>query len=372
MKYYSLKNILKQDCRYNLMFGERSSGKTYAVLYYMLERYLKFGEQGAVFRRWREDFRGQRGQQYFETLQHNGKGENVILKLSGGKYDRIIYNSSRWYLAYWDEDLQKNVTEENPFCFAFAISEMEHDKGNNYSRVCCVLLDEFITRRVYLPDEFVLFMNCLSTVIRSRDNVKIFMAANTVAAGRYNPYFKEMGLNHVDKMRPGDLDVYTFGDLGLKVAVEYTDSPNKNFGKPSDVYFAFDNPKLKMITGGEWEIDIYPHLTKDIDKHDIIFSYFIKFEDRILQADIVINDVDKFTFIHEKTTPIKNDDSDIVFCLNTCEKHNYYVSLIKPVNDITKKLITFFNANKVFYQSNEIGEIISQYMTQCQKRYILK
>ena len=48
MKYYSLKNILKQDCRYNLMFGERSSGKTYAVLYYMLERYLKHGEQGIV------------------------------------------------------------------------------------------------------------------------------------------------------------------------------------------------------------------------------------------------------------------------------------------------------------------------------------
>ena len=372
MNYFSLKNILKQDCRYNLIYGERSNGKTYSILYYIIERALKYGEEAAIFRRWREDFRGKRGAAYFASLESNGKGENVILKLSGGKYDRIIYNSSRWYFGYWDEELQKNVTSENPFAYAFAISEIEHDKGNNYNKVTTIFFDEFITRRVYIPDEFMLTMNCISSVVRSRDNVKIFMAANSVASGKYNPYFREMGLTHVDKMKPGDLEVYTYGDTGLKVAVEFTDSPNKKFGKPSDVYFAFDNPKLKMITGGEWEIDIYPHLTKDIDKHDIIFSYFIMFDDRIFQADIVINDTDKFTFIHDKTTPIRNDDTDIVFCLNPCEKHNYYVSLLKPVNDITKKILTFFNANKVFYQSNEIGEIVSQYMTQCQKRYILK
>lgn len=371
MKYYSLTNILKQNARYNLIYGERSSGKTYACLYYILERYFKTGEKGAVLRRWREDFRGKRGQAYFETLACNGKGDNVIRKLSGGKYDRIIYNSSRWYLGYWNEDLQKVVTEDDPFCWAFALTEMEHDKGNNYHEVTTVVMDEFITRGTYLPEEFVLFMNCLSTIIRGRDNVKVFMAANTVSSGKYNPYFKEMGLKHVDNMKPGDIEVYNYGTSGLKVAVEYTDSPNKK-GKPSDVYFAFDNPKLQMITGGEWEIDIYPHLTKDIDRHDIMFSYFIQFEERTFQADIVINDTDKFTFIHEKTTPIKNEDTDIVFNLTPNEKHNYYTNLLMPVNDVTKKIYTFYKANKVFYQSNEIGEIISQYMTNCSKRYMLK
>ena len=127
-----------------------------------------------------------------------------------------------------------------------------------------------------------------------------------------------------------------------------------------------------MITGGEWEIDIYPHLTKDLNKKDIIFCYFIQFEDRTLQADIVINDTDKFTFIHEKTTPIKNDTTDVIFNLTPNEQHNYYINLLQPVNDLTKKICVFFKANKVFYQSNEIGEIVNQYLTQCQKRYILK
>ena len=30
-KYYSLNNILKKDAQYNIIFGQRSNGKTYAV-----------------------------------------------------------------------------------------------------------------------------------------------------------------------------------------------------------------------------------------------------------------------------------------------------------------------------------------------------
>ena len=369
MKYYSLANILKQNARYNLMFGERSSGKTYAVLEYGLKRYLERGEQMAIIRRYREDFRGKRGQAYFDTLACNGQGKNVIKIMSKGRYDRIIYNSSRWYLAYWDEDTQRNVCDENPIAYAFALSEVEHDKGNNYAGVTTIFLDEFITRSAYLVDEFICFMNAISTIVRGRadDSIKIFLAANTVAAGRYNPYFKEMGLNHVNQMKKGDIDVYNYGESGLRVAVEYTDSPNKK-GKPSDVFFAFDNPKLAMITGGEWEIDIYPHLTEEINKKDIMFSYFIQFEDRILQADIIVNDRLKFTFIHEKTSDIKHKDTDIVYNLTPSEKHNYYVNLMRPVNEVTKKITTFYVANKVFYQSNEIGEIITQYIAQCNKR----
>ena len=40
VKYYSLKNILKKNAQYNMIFGERSNGKTYSVLYYALENYL--------------------------------------------------------------------------------------------------------------------------------------------------------------------------------------------------------------------------------------------------------------------------------------------------------------------------------------------
>ena len=41
-KYYSLKPILSKNCRYNIIFGERSRGKTTAILEYCITH--KFAE----------------------------------------------------------------------------------------------------------------------------------------------------------------------------------------------------------------------------------------------------------------------------------------------------------------------------------------
>ena len=40
-KFYSLKNILSKDAQYNIIFGERSNGKTYSVLKYGLEKFCQ-------------------------------------------------------------------------------------------------------------------------------------------------------------------------------------------------------------------------------------------------------------------------------------------------------------------------------------------
>ena len=363
MKYYSLSNILKKNCRYNMVFGERSNGKTYSVLDHAVQQFFKTGEQIAVIRRWREDFKGKRGAAYFDNLVYNGNGENKIKEYSKGRYDHVVYLSGRWYMAYYDDELEKNITAPDPFAFAFALTEMEHEKGNSYPLIKTVLFDEFMSRGMYLPDEFVLFMNTLSTIIRHRNDVTIFMCANTVDMIGC-PYFKEMGLKHVKEMKKGDIDVYQYGNSGLKVAVEYADSPNKE-GKPSDVYFAFDNAKLKMITSGEFELDFYAHITGHIDKNDIMFSYFIIYDDTLLQADVIQRDNETFTFIHPKTTPIKYEDKDVIFTTDANPQYNYFGKLTKPINKAVRKLYWYFVANKVFYSDNETGEVVAHYLYWC-------
>lgn len=364
-QYYRLDNILKKEAQYNIIFGERSNGKTFAVLEYGLKIFCETGKQLAIVRRWKEDFRGKRGQTMFDSIN----SMELVEKYTKGEYTHISYYNSRWYLSNWDEKLQKYVFDtKKPFAFGFAISEMEHDKSTSYPDITTICFDEFLTRKFYLPDEFVSFMNVVSTIVRNRKDVIIFMLGNTV--NKYCPYFVEMGLSNIQNMKQGTIDVYTYGDSELKVAVEFADNLNKN--KDSNFYFAFDNPKLKMITTGTWELDIYPHLPYKYTPKQVVFTYFIIFDDNILQCEIIETGKECFTYIHRKTTPLQNENKDLIYTLDYfSSKPNIKRSILKPMSNLEKRVAKFFAENKVFYQDNEIGEIVRNYLNVASKERIV-
>ena len=115
LEFYTLDNILAKKALYNIIFGERSNGKSYAVLLYILTDYVKNGNQGAILRRWKEDLRGKRGQQVFDCLEHNHYGINVVSQLTGGKYQKIHSYSGSWYLATIDAATGKAIPAGEPF-----------------------------------------------------------------------------------------------------------------------------------------------------------------------------------------------------------------------------------------------------------------
>lgn len=364
-EYYTLAPILREKAHYNIIIGERSNGKTYSVLQKIVIDYAKEGNQAALLRRMQEDFIGKRGAGLFEPLIDNGE----IERATNGAWTSVYYYASRWFLCKYEEDKKGNterITDTQPFMYGFALSQMEHEKGTGYPNVKTIVFDEFITRMAYLRDEFVLFMNTLSTIIRSRDDVTIFMLGNTV--NKYCPYFDEMGLRHIKDMKQGEIDVYqlkhTSGKI-LKVAVEYCKPFEK--GKKSDFYFAFDNQKLEMITTGVWEIDIYPHCPYHYKPKNILFTYFIEFDRELLQCEIVQVDGVCFTFIHRKTTPLKHPDTDLVFTTRYDARPNYRRKLTKPRLDIERKIVEFYATDKIFYQDNEVGEIVRNYLLWCNK-----
>lgn len=353
-KYYSLAAILKKDADYNIIFGERSNGKTYAALCYGLKRYVTDGTQIAYVRRWREDLRGKRGETLFAAHVQNG----YIDEITNGKYNRVIHKSGKYYLGTFDPETETTAICETPFAFSFSLSEQEHEKSTSYPNVNVVIFDEFLTRQYYLPDEFMLFMNLLSTIIRQRNNVKIIMLGNTV--NKYCPYFAEMGLKNIPTMKQGTIDVYNFGENGATVAVEYAATAKET--KQSNKYFCFDNQKLQMITGGKWELAAYPHLPRKYTPKDVQFIFFIEFEENVLQCNIIAVDNDYFMFIHAKTTEIKDYDSQLIYTLKTDGKPNHKRKLISTATEFDKKITKFFATDKVFYQSNEIGEIVRNYI----------
>lgn len=358
-KYYTLDEILKYNADYNVIYGERSNGKTTAVLKFGLQDHINSGyeNQLAIIRRWEEDFKGKNGQQMFEGIVALG----WINEWTKGKYNSVYYYSQRWYLCFYDEKGNRTVTANEPFALGFAITSEEHYKSTSYPNIKTVLFDEFITRSYYLPEEFVKYQNLLSTIIRLRTDVKIFMCGNTI--NRFCPYFAEMGLTSVKKQQKGTIDIYSYGDSELKVAVEYSDFPAKR--KESNKYFAFNNPKLEMITHGGWEIDIYPHLPEKYAPKDVRYIFYIVFDTEKIQGNIIKKDDKVFIFFHRKTTELQDDKTRLVYQQKPDYRKNYRINIMKPYGKTDKLITSLILKSKIFFQDNEIGEIFNNYIKWC-------
>lgn len=351
MKFYSLKPILKRKAVYNVIIGERSNGKTFACLKLALENYFTKGEQFAYIRRWSTDVKPSRLNQLFASVIDAG----FLEKYSHGDYATIIFKSGCFYLANYNNEGKPIYSDTDILGYAMSLNESEHLKSISFPTVSTIVFDEFLSNN-YLMNEFILFMNVVSTIVRQRTNVIIFMLGNTVS--KYSPYFKELGLTNVLKMQQGTIDVYTYGNSKLTVAVEYCASMEKS--KKNNFYFAFDNPRLKMITGGSWELGIFPHKPAEFTKDDIKFIYFIEFNETVYQCEIVFLPEQTFTYIHRKTTPIKPKSK--VYSLVPNPSYFYSTSLSKPRDELESRIYWYFLHEKVFYQDNEVGNAIENFL----------
>ena len=227
-----------------------------------------------------------------------------------------------------------------------------------------IVFDEFLSAKLYLNDEFVLFMNVVSTIVRRREDVKIYMLGNTV--NKYCPYFEEMGLVNILKMEQGTIDVYQYGESTLSVAVEYC-ATTSDTSKTVHKYFAFDNPKLQMITGGAWEMNLYPHLPMKYNPKNIMLTFFIDFAERIYQGEVICIDDVSFIYIHDKTTPIKDLTTDLIYSLECKPEKNYNRSVYRPTSRTQEKILWYFKNDRVFYQDNNVGDAVGNYLKICRK-----
>lgn len=368
-KYYSIANIKKLGALYNLIFGERSNGKTFSCLEEVLTNYHEKRKQGAYIRRWDEDITSRRMSVLFDGHSNSGIIKRIFAK--DCEWTSVYYYSGKFFLCKYDED-GKRICDDTPFMYSFSLSAMEHDKSTSYPNITTIVFDEFLTRGMYINNEYVILINVLSTIIRDRTDVIIYLLGNTV--NKYCPYFDEFGITkYIQKMKPGDIELCKFGDTGLTMAIEYADSSSKN-GKPSDIYFAFDNPNshLQMITKGAWETAMYPHLMMKYKPKDVIMHYFIQFQDATLHCEIIVTDTAKFTYIHDKTTEIKHPEDDLIFGFDDSPLPNHRRNITKPFDKTGKAIFDFFTQSLVYYQNNDIGEVVRNYLLACRNDSIIK
>jgi len=72
-----------------------------------------------------------------------------------------------------------------------------------------------------------------------------------------------------------------------------------------------------------------------------------------------------FTYIHIKTTELKDNTKDLIYTLDYNYGLNYNRNICKPISKLQKRLLWFFQTDRVFYQSNEVGDSINNYLKIC-------
>ena len=234
--YYSLANILQYNTSYKVIIGERSNGKTYAVKSHMLKKQKRGGGRFLYLRRKHKYITRQKMYKLFDDM------EKITIELFGSC---VEYKND---IGFYTQD----GDEVNVLGYCTSIEDAMDFKGVPFNDVTTILFDEFMDYG-YFDDEIRRFLNIISTVVRNREDVEIFMVANTIS--RYCPYFDLLRVE-VSKLQQGKIHILNHKG-GVSVAVEYCKSLNTGLSGKKEKkhkYIGFDdNESVKMILYGEFE-----------------------------------------------------------------------------------------------------------------------
>ena len=253
--YYRLDRILQENADYNLIVGERGNGKSYAIQEYILMRYFKNGGQFFLMRRWMEDVKDSSAQNFLD-----GNLLTKIKDMSNGRFTTVIYRNRKYIAVNFDDKGKPIIDDSNTIGYVWDVSESERLKSQSFPRVENIVYEEFISlsERGYISDEITLFLHIVSTIVRDRTNVKVWLLGNTV--NPYNPFFNHFGIKGME-LKQGEIWTKTDNITGCKVAVEFCEKRRKNdlYGT-SAKYYAFGdrNGVTDSIVTGAWQIPDYP------------------------------------------------------------------------------------------------------------------
>ena len=340
--FYSPKKIDETETIYRLIIGQRSNGKTYSMCEKILTEYKKTGRPSAYIRRFAEDIKPKNIESLFNP--------HDIKKITR-KFNAVQYRSNSFYFVYKDENGNIKSKDKNFFCKCYALNTWEHSKGADSGYFKYVIFDEFISRCGYLSNEFTHFQNLLSSIIRDREDVVIYMLANTVS--KFCPYFAEMKID-IESIKQGDIICIRTEDKKPFISVEYC-STNNDVKNKIIKYFDFDTASSTMITTGEWEIPSYPHLYFEYDKNHVIFSFYIDLNNIKLNGDIMEYDENLLLFIYPMTKEKEKSSSDLWYTDSPkCRLHQE--GLLKGNLKIHKLIKNLISENRIFFSDNFTGD----------------
>ena len=236
MSYYNYDKIRSYNALMNIIMTNRGFGKTYGFKDMAIKNYLKNGKQFMYIRRYKTDISKEKIELFFSDIQEKYPSHKFQVK---GKN------------AYCDGKLMG---------YFVALSTSLNLKSVPFPNVTLMCYDEFVIgggSQQYIKGEVTIFAELMSTVIRKRNDCRVFLLANNISM--VNPYFSYFDL----KPKPNErFTLAKDGELVLEISTSedfIQEMKLTKFGKLfKDTHYsdyAIDN---KSLLDSNTFIEVYP------------------------------------------------------------------------------------------------------------------
>lgn len=382
IKWYCLEEILKIQAQYYIIFGERSNGKSYSVGKMFLDDFFKYGKEFVIMKRYSEDMKTITCNTYFEPLYQ------YVLEEYGY---RIKFYRGTWW-AY-EDGLEGKLSECKPIGYALALSTSDRAKGAQFPRADNILLEEFMSMgAIYLPNEINLFVNIVSTIVRSRTECKIFMLGNAIS--KYSPYSDALDIKF-HRMKKGEIlykEYYDESGLKTTFAIERTENVdvfNNVANKEGICYNIFGNSGVgSMIRTGDFETNKYNNVVCNVTFSESLntlpkgsyrivnnkdrINVLIAYTDYIYAIYRIFNNNEIVYAFREIDPRSLNNSNKYQYMINNKRHYNGIVNIVnlnsysdKVIDPILDELIHAYKQDKLLFLNNDNGEDINSAFNMC-------
>jgi hypothetical protein len=272
-EYYRIDNIIKTESVWNMIFGKRSNGKSYAVKEYAIKDAIESinnkndidKKRFFYLRRYSDDVDVFSVCKYLEDMNIVKNGNyNKIYELSNGRFNKIKAAKQKIFVCFENEDGK----EEDIQCVGYYnnIGNAERLKSQSYLDVYNLIFEEFIaSSKPYLNREPEKLESIVSTIARDR-KIKVFLIGNN--DDRDCVYFDYFGLDHVKKQKEGTIETYEHSDFdeeGNEIVIRFAVEFAGNTVGKSGMFFGKGS---KIIETGEWRANKQPYLSYEEFQND--------------------------------------------------------------------------------------------------------